>query len=70
MARVLIIYSAIIIMVDIIFIAFIGQSEKVDKTEVDSLDRRFSRAAPFIYNHLDIWGFRIFVEPGQTPSIE
>jgi len=40
MAKVLIIYSSIIITADILFISIVGQDAKLDASEADSLDRK------------------------------
>lgn len=38
------------------FICFIGEFTKTEKT--DSMDQKFKRAMPMLYNNLDIIGFR------------
>jgi hypothetical protein len=50
------IYSLLVMVIDIIFICFIGEFEKPNQP--DSLDQKFKRAYPNIYNQLDMIGFR------------
>jgi len=49
-------YSLLIIAINLLFISFIGETEKVGHP--DSLDQKFKRAYPLIYKSLDIIGLR------------
>jgi hypothetical protein len=49
------VYSLLILILDILFMCFIGEFEKTDP---NSLDQKFKAAYPTIYEGLDIIGFR------------
>jgi len=50
------VWSLMILILDILFICFIGEIEKVNQPE--SLDQRFKKAYPVLYSSMDIIGFR------------
>jgi len=65
-AQIIKIYSAFILIVDIIFICFIGEKEKPNQTQ--SIDQQLKRAMPLIYSNLDFIGFRMYADPGTSPD--
>jgi len=50
------ILAIVIIVIDILFIFCIGEYEK--KAKPDSIDQKFKKAWPWLYDNLDIIGFR------------
>ena len=56
-------YSATILILDILFIVFVGEFESTDP---DSLDQKMKKKIPFLYNNLDLIGFRTYYAPGET----
>jgi hypothetical protein len=51
-------FAAVILLVDIAFIVFIGELEKPDMP--NSLDQKLKRTVPLIYDNFDLIGFRVF----------
>ena len=62
-AKVLKNYSVFILVFEIIFICFIGA--EADTSRSDSLDQKFRRAFPNLYENLDFVGLRLYFEPGK-----
>jgi len=50
------VYSLLILIIDILFMCFIGEFEKPNQP--NSLDQKFKDAFPTVYNNLDIIGLR------------
>jgi len=50
------VYALMVLILDILFISFIGEDEKADQP--NSLDQRFKRKFPSVYENLGIIGFR------------
>jgi len=51
-------YSAIILLIKILFICFIGDQPKTLEGQENSLDRQFYNKYPQLYNYLDVIGLR------------
>ena len=58
-------YSAFILIFDIMFICFIGEKEKPD--QIQSGDQKLKRALPVLWSNLDFIGLRMYVDPGTNP---
>jgi hypothetical protein len=57
--------SSFMLVIEIFFISFIGEKEKVDQP--DSLDQYIKNTYPFLYKNFDTIGFRIFVDEYFSP---
>jgi hypothetical protein len=55
-------YSVSIILIDVAFICFIGESKSTDR---NSYDQQLARAAPILYKYLDFIGLRVITDPYQ-----
>jgi len=55
------IYSAFFLIFETLFMSFVGEMEKT--SEPNSLDQKFKRLYPSIYNNLDLIGLRFWYHP-------